>query len=308
MEDKKYNSCIVCDGQLDYYLTGGDYLYSTDNRKFNLYSCGGCKLKMINPLCEQEQLVSYYPDNYYAFSQLENESFFKKIKIDSIGVNYKKKENALYNLFFKFLNKIIDVEMYFGVPLRIRGAKKFLDIGCGDGEFVKIMAQNGWDAYGYEIAEREKAGRIFKHPDFTQEKFNDIKFDCIRIWHVFEHVINPREYLKKISSILADDGVVYIGLPNTNSINAWIFRKYWLGYDMPRHQINYNLGNLRKLLGKFGFKFMKYNYSGNMLFSSLSLLLKCRYNINIRFPLVLSIISHFFYKKDCLTILVKLEK
>src|SRR4030043_2356320 len=294
MEDKKHEVCFICGGELDYYLTGEDYLYLVGSNKFDLYSCKGCKLKIINPLCKQEQLNSYYPGNYYAFRELESKSFLKKLKVNLININYKEKTSGLSDIFFRILNKIADVEMYFGVPLGSYGTKKFLDIGCGDGEFVRIMLQNGWDSYGYEIGEKKEVGRIFKHPDFTQVTFNNMKFDCIRIWHVFEHVANPREYLKKIFAILSDEGVVYIGLPNIDSINAKIFRKYWLGYDMPRHQINYNLTNIKNLLGKFNFEIIRHSYLGNMFFGSLGLLIKSKFNVNVKIPFILSAMPFLF--------------
>ncbi|OGI33469.1 MAG: hypothetical protein A2420_04085 [Candidatus Moranbacteria bacterium RIFOXYC1_FULL_44_13] len=305
LKNKRNEECFICGGNLEHFFLGKDIFYEINDKEFTIYSCDKCGLQMIKPLCSQKELNTYYPRNYYSYQETHKKGILKKLKMNLVNINYDKDTGGYFALLFKILCKIINVEMHFGIPLKKRGENYFLDIGCGDGEFVTNMSRLGWESYGYEIGERRKENRIFYNPDFTLETFDGMKFDCIRIWHVFEHIANPEEYLKKILSLLSDKGIIYLGLPNTSSINAKIFKKYWFGYDVPRHQINYNFTNLTNLLNKYNLKVIRYKNSGNMFFGSLSLFLKAKYKINVKIPFILSILPHLFYKKDCINLIAQ---
>jgi 2-polyprenyl-3-methyl-5-hydroxy-6-metoxy-1,4-benzoquinol methylase len=50
-----------------------------------------------------------------------------------------------------------------------------------------------------------------------QIKSNE-KFDLIILSHVLEHLLNPSVFLKKIKSILSDNGILYIEVPSLEGI------------------------------------------------------------------------------------------
>ena len=61
------------------------------------------------------------------------------------------------------------------------------------------------------------------------------KYDVITLWHVLEHLPNLEEQIKNISSLLNNDGVLIIAVPNFKSWDARHYGKFWAGYDVPRH-------------------------------------------------------------------------
>ena len=78
--------------------------------------------------------------------------------------------------------------------------------------------------------------------------------------HVIEHLDNPNGSLQKIHNILKPNGKIVIGTPNAKTIDRILFRKYWDGWDTPRHIYVYNYKNLKALLEKNGFKNISVHY------------------------------------------------
>jgi len=98
--------------------------------------------------------------------------------------------------------------------------ERVLDIGCGTGEFLSFAEERGYDAVGVEpskrLAEaaREKDLKVY---DGTVEAFSDEhdeRFDLITLFNVLEHVPNPAEVLRTARSLLIDEGVVVVKVPN----------------------------------------------------------------------------------------------
>jgi len=101
--------------------------------------------------------------------------------------------------------------------------------------------------------------------------------------HVLEHVADPKGYLQTINRLPSNDGHFAISVPNTESINAWLFTKFWYGLDVPRHVINYNPANSKKIFQKNGFKIknLKHQQAGTFLLS-LQFLINSKFNLNLK--------------------------
>jgi len=86
---------------------------------------------------------------------------------------------------------------------------KFLEYGCGDGQYLEIFYEIGIECEGLHLV--------------NQHKYN--KYDCIFSFHVLEHVINPLGALSILYSGLNDNGILFIEVPNYTEIadkNIWL--------------------------------------------------------------------------------------
>ena len=95
---------------------------------------------------------------------------------------------------------------------------KVLDVGCAQGATLNFLKENGLKAenlYGTEHSRsfanfaRFEYGlkNITEEIDYTQE------YDIIMLYHVFEHIQNPSDFLQKIKAILKKDGFLYVSIP-----------------------------------------------------------------------------------------------
>ncbi|MDD3302625.1 MAG: class I SAM-dependent methyltransferase [Candidatus Gracilibacteria bacterium] len=239
------DKCFICGGKFLFYMSGKDYNSNVTNKEFTIKKCSSCGVELLSPIPTYNEIVSYYPVNYYSYNiKSRKKGIFDK----AIDLGFKNK------LFGKFLDR-----RKMGIPFIIKG-KYFLDIGCGDGAILDLLQKQGWNVYGFEIGDKKVAGNIYYDTNFVDVDYGDIKFDFIRISHVFEHLTNPIEFLEKLKLISNSNTIIDITLPNTKSFDAYVFGKYWSNRDVPRHIINYNIDNFELLIKKYGFVILKKRY------------------------------------------------
>jgi len=104
--------------------------------------------------------------------------------------------------------------------------KNIIDIGGGTCEFVKLI-ENKYINISLTVLEpgitrineinEEKINKINQFLDDDFSKSNEKKYDIVTTFHVLEHVLNPIQFIKNCYTILKDDGLLYIEVPNQNN-------------------------------------------------------------------------------------------
>ncbi|RIV44633.1 class I SAM-dependent methyltransferase [Flagellimonas pelagia] len=132
--------------------------------------------------------------------------------------------------------------------------KSLLDIGAGTGDFLLFAKSRGFEVVGVEPNEKARQRSSQKGIALHQEIQNiiDQKFDTITLWHVLEHLPNLDDQIKTIASLLKDDGVLVIAVPNFKSYDASYYGKYWAAYDVPRHLWHFSKTSIAKLFDAHG--------------------------------------------------------
>lgn len=103
-----------------------------------------------------------------------------------------------------------------------KGIKTILDIGTGQGYFLKLIKEQiGSETWGIELV-TEMAEIAMKHSDkIITGKVEDVLssipdgyFDCITFNDVLEHTLEPGEILKMIKPKLSEKGIIMASIPN----------------------------------------------------------------------------------------------
>lgn len=312
-------SCVVCRSERKSFLfTAYDILYQMTEDKFVINKCQDCDAIYLSPFPTQKETEKFYPQDYYSYDTEEAVGFFERLKQAIIYSEMDgKDELGLFDrlLVFFFRNK------FSGLPLYRLENGKFLDIGCGSGKNLKLLQNYGWDTYGIELDEKavryaKDQGLKVERSSIEEAQFNGMKFDCIRIWHVFEHLTDPNGALKKIGDLLSHDGAILMAVPNAKSWARMIFGRYWYGLDVPRHVISYSPKTLRTLMNVHGLRIVEIKYASCGSFvGSISNFLRreCGYRGNLINSLLLvflfsplDFLSDLFRRGD--TIFLKIKK
>jgi SAM-dependent methyltransferase len=131
--------------------------------------------------------------------------------------------------------------------------RRLLDVGCGDGAFLLAARDQGYDTTGTERDPGPPGRHGLRVLPGLDAAAAEAPFDAITLWHVFEHLEDPREALSAIRSLLPDGGILLLAVPNLGSLQARIFGRRWFHLDVPRHLWHYTRATLESLLAQAGF-------------------------------------------------------
>jgi len=143
---------------------------------------------------------------------------------------------------------------------------RLLDVGCGDGSFLREAARHGWTVTGTEFSPvgariaRAAGVQVFAG-ELQEARFPGQAFDVITCWHVIEHVANPRRLLGEMHRLLAPGGVLALATPN---LEDRVFRLAYLLLRRKRprlyepderevHLFVYSAHTVRQLVAAEGF-------------------------------------------------------
>lgn len=102
---------------------------------------------------------------------------------------------------------------------RWRKAGSLLDVGTGIGQFLHHARPFFDEVLGTEVSTRAiELGRELYGLEIVQgsvENFpGDLQFDNITMFHVLEHVPNPRQALSRCAQLLRPGGILFLAVPN----------------------------------------------------------------------------------------------
>ncbi|MFT7155071.1 MAG: 2-polyprenyl-3-methyl-5-hydroxy-6-metoxy-1,4-benzoquinol methylase [Parvicella sp.] len=234
--------------------------------KWNLYECSSCKLIQLNPYPSEEIIGQYY-ETYYTHQQ-DKEFVDRSLQrlerlVFSYSLGY---VNAVGRTYFDRLrywlipSGVVNIVEYSLFRVHKDWGSRILDVGCGDGSFLKKMKDLGWMVKGLDFDK--------KAADFAKKEFginvqvgdlNDIdpkneQYDVIVYSHVFEHLYDLKGELEKCYKLLDKNGRVVALTPNSDSLEHKLFAKNWRGLEPPRHIMIFNPRNLKEVAEQAGFK------------------------------------------------------
>jgi SAM-dependent methyltransferase len=137
---------------------------------------------------------------------------------------------------------------------------RILDVGCGNGGFLKTMQRYNFKVEGTEWTETS-ARRAAMESNLTVYAGDLLtldlprrRYDAISLWHVFEHLTKPFETLRLAYDLLDDSGVLFLSMPNHESWQARVFGTSWFHLDPPRHLFGFGPRSIRTALRLAGFE------------------------------------------------------
>ena len=108
---------------------------------------------------------------------------------------------------------------------RLFAPGRVLDVGCGSGKKVP----EPFIPVGVEISEELCRGAL-------------------------EHEAQPKALLAQCSRVLADDGAIYVRVPNYGSLNRRLLGAKWCGFRYPDHVNYFTTQSLKSMAGDCGLK------------------------------------------------------
>ncbi len=241
------SACLLCGSdRFAPLFRASDRLFHTTTREFAVVRCSQCGLVRLDPQPDPEELRRYYPDSYWfapdqsAASRLE-EAYRRLVLRDHV----------------RFVEQSLRHS-------RARGP--LLDVGSGGGLFLRLMRQRGFRAVGLDFS-REAAAISWRQQQapavcamLENAPFSAESLAGLTMFHVLEHLYDPRAYLSAARDLLAADGRLVVQVPNAA---CWQFRllgRSWNGVDVPRHLFDFRDRDVEKLMEQCGFEVLRRKY------------------------------------------------
>lgn len=233
---------------------GRDRLFNLAPGIFSLFRCSSCGCVFQHPLPDDSSLAGFYPREYWWAEESGQGSGLAHRGLAHFFRNLEKiYRECVVADHVRFLD--------FCSRRKAAGGKLLLDIGCGSGTFLHVAQTHGYMPHGMDQSERaiEIVQKQYGIPARTgkigSRVWDDCLFDFVTMFHVMEHLTDPRLCLRHVRDLLQPGGVLVIQVPNMSSLQARLFGNFWYGLDVPRHAINYTPQALSFLLKDTGFDF-----------------------------------------------------
>ena len=222
--------CTLCSGEsYELVIAGPDRMRGLAG-EYRVLRCRECGLCSTDPWIPEEERVKYY--------QPEEQSGAGKAS--RIGMYQSRLADRLQK------------------AVGGGSGKQVLDIGCGQGVFLEMMRDRGFEVYGVELGEesarvaREERGLNVVTGDLlTLEAEND-SFDAVVMSHLIEHVDDPIAVLERVRDLLKPGGVALLSLPNYRCIERRIFGANWYPWCLPVHLYHFDARSIRRAAAMAG--------------------------------------------------------
>jgi 2-polyprenyl-3-methyl-5-hydroxy-6-metoxy-1,4-benzoquinol methylase len=137
-----------------------------------------------------------------------------------------------------------------GVGLVRRGGR-VLDFGAGNGLLVRLLRDQGFDAWGVDKHAAMAVARDWRLDTIDSEGAGPA--DLVTAIEVFEHLVYPREVLQRMASVLKDDGAILLRTTlydRTRHDRDW----YYLECSGGQHITLFSRDGIRKLAERCGLR------------------------------------------------------
>jgi 2-polyprenyl-3-methyl-5-hydroxy-6-metoxy-1,4-benzoquinol methylase len=228
--------CPICYTEVEERNFKETYVSPYNNQEYKRYECPNCDVHWWEPL-------KIIPEFY------ESEVFESYIAFHE-GVGTRLNDN--HKAFFKYF------------PSNVRG--RLLDVGCGDGRFLRYAKEQGFEVWGIDFDKKSVenvkrnlgidtvfAMSLEEFYEYAKEK--NLKFDVITFFEVLEHQDKPREFLEMVRGLLKEGGYIAGSAPSRERLFVemdWKDRFHW-DYP-PHHFLRFSKSSLEKALIFSGFK------------------------------------------------------
>lgn len=129
-----------------------------------------------------------------------------------------------------------------------------LDVGCGRGEWVRLLNARGWTARGIDAFRDFEPDNIHFYRVSLEDYAPDQPYDFITLIHCFEHFADPVSSLDRLQRLLKQGGRLLIVVPNFGGAWSRLFGADWHMLRTDHHAFHYTPASLARLLENFGYR------------------------------------------------------
>ena len=202
-----------------------------DKIHYRIVKCQNCSLVFSSPVLPPGKISMLYKESV---------------------CNYKEQIPYLIKTYLNIIKKI---------KSDIAENPKVLEVGCGNGFFIKALLDCGLTK---EVFGVEPGSKMVLHADegvrsrikvnfFKQNLFPKSTFDLILCFHVLDHMIDPNEFIRGAQALLKKNGYIIVVVHDTEGLSVKLFQEKSAIFDI-EHIYLFNRKTLSKIFLRNKFK------------------------------------------------------
>lgn len=234
-------------GELRALFSATDRLYGTTTKVFQIVECGKCGLIRLHPQPTPLELGDYYPSDYWFVAEAT--------PADRLEQWYRR---FVLRDHLQFAERALGESGEQGIVL---------DVGCGGGLFLQMLKERGRAGVVGLDSSLEAAKVAWRRggvpvvcASLSNPPFAPESCAAITMFHVLEHLYDPGSYLEAAHQLLRPNGRLIVQVPNADCWQFLLLGERWNGIDVPRHLIDFRLGDLNLLLESRRFEVLRHKH------------------------------------------------
>ncbi|HEY9772520.1 MAG TPA: class I SAM-dependent methyltransferase [Planktothrix sp.] len=207
---------------------------------FKTLVCSACKFAYSFPRPTPAQLDEVYSSDYFEGNT------------GKVGyADYRDMPEANMHAMWKEFNEY--------APLDDIRPRTILDVGCATGAFLSGAKAAGWNCIGIDRVDsalavaREHYGIETINGDIADIDLPLNSIGVATMWHVLEHLVDPLASLKRAYELVAPGGLLFIEVPNWDSLGRVIRGPLWANLRPPEHISYFSTVSLPPAVKQAGF-------------------------------------------------------
>jgi|GEM_PF-506480 len=248
-------SIIIEKPQPLYYI---DHICDAIENEYKIVQNPVYGYQSLDPIPSEDEIRDYYKKEYYDLIQKGGR--FPESRRLMCGGQIADRESEWLNATLHADVSAILNDLHCGINI--------FDIGCGTGELIYYLSENGFNPIGIEPSAdairiaRSRGLVVYDVPleEFISNRQNvrENLFDVVLLMNVLEHVRKPFELINQVKALLAPGGFVFVRVPNDFSELQLAAQKkmnkkpWWI--TIPDHIYYFNFDSLFAFLKGAGFE------------------------------------------------------
>jgi 2-polyprenyl-3-methyl-5-hydroxy-6-metoxy-1,4-benzoquinol methylase len=263
--------CPVCEAAERDVLYAGltDRIFFAVPGRWTLYQCRGCGVGYLDPRPTPEAIGRAYAKYYTHASTTESGPHSAKARLKQALVNGylsgKYRARARPSLALGALVMAVMPAARAHADRHVRmlrlpsGGGRLLDVGCGNGDFLRAMRDYGWEVAGLDLDPKaieacRDRGIEAACGTLDTAGLPEASFDAVTLGHVIEHFHDPIAALEECRRVLKPGGSLFLETPNILSAGRVRWGADWRGLEPPRHLAIFSPKALANACARTGFR------------------------------------------------------
>lgn len=240
------SACLICaSAETAVRYQGLRDVIGRSGDAYDLLRCRACGSLSASPIPTPERIAALYPE-HYTFRRHGARTSAQRVVQELFWWGYHR---------WTYTVDVAAVRRLTG-----RSGGRLLDVGCGGGIHLRLLAEAGFAVEGMEISAEDcgyvegTLGYPAHRGSLASSTLAPAQFDVITLFNTLEHLPDPRPTAQAAFRLLRPGGWLVVKIPMADGWQPAVSGARWRNIrEVPRHLALASQSGIRRLLADAGF-------------------------------------------------------